>query len=57
MSEILNWSGLPAISINKEKLIVFTNINEKFSSFVIPYRDKDNEKYYNLANEQGAFRW
>lgn len=56
MSEILDWNGLPAISINKEKLIVFTNINEKFSSFVIPYRDKDNETYYNLANEQGAFR-
>lgn len=56
MNEIINWNGLPALALKKQnKLIVFTNINQKFSSFIIPYDEKDNDEVYNLAEKKGVF--
>lgn len=57
MSQVINWYGLPAVIIKeKNKLVVFTNVERKLSSFTIPYDERDDKKYYNLAIKKGVFK-
>lgn len=44
MSQVINWYGLPAVIIKeKNRLVVFTNVERKLSSFTIPYDERDDK--------------